>query len=59
MKDNKEGKLPALATKLKIEMFFLNEKNALRLNGLLVLNEKAYDFLDVSSLNAGGHAVWV
>ena len=55
MKDNKEGKLLALATKLKIEMFFLNEKNALRLNGLLVLNEKPYDFLDVSPLNAGNH----
>ena len=55
MKDNKEGKLPALATKLKIEMFFLNEKNALRLNGLLVLDEKVYDFLHASPLNAGGH----
>ena len=57
MKDSKEGKLPALATKLKIEMFFLNEKNALRLNGLLVLDEKVYDFLHASPLNAGNHPV--
>ena len=31
-------------------MLFLNGKNALRLNGLPVLNEKAYDFLDASPL---------
>ncbi len=29
---------------------------SLRLNGLPVLDEKAYDFLDASPLNAGGHA---
>ena len=28
----------------------------LRLNGLPVLNEKAYDFLHASPLNAGDHA---
>ena len=55
MKDNKEGKPPAPAPKLKIANLFLNEKNALRLNGLLVLDEKVYDFLHASPLNAGGH----
>ena len=55
-KDNKEEEPPAPAPKLKIANLFLNEKNALRLNGLLVLNEKTYDFLNVSSLNAGDHA---
>ncbi|MBR2881260.1 MAG: hypothetical protein IKB96_02720 [Prevotella sp.] len=55
-KDNKEEEPPAPAPKLKIAKLFLSGKNALRLNGLSALNEKAYDFLHASPLNAGDHA---
>jgi len=54
-KDNKKEEPPATAPKLKIAKFFLSGKNALRLNGLSALNEKVYDFLHASPLNAGDH----